>query len=288
MLVAPVLLCALPALTGCALLPGSASLDVRQADLAPQARVGELKTVEIRVTNRSSSTARGVTVRDSLPPGYSYVSTTGFDDANAIRTQTSDPPISSPAPTWGIWSIPSRGLLVVDFVVNVGRNPTKVPNHVEASGDNSDVAGAQALLLSVQPTPVLDMQVTARPAQVAAGKSVRYTLLLRNSGDAPATSVFVTISLPSGFLYSGTAEISGDSRRSSTTDPIRESLLPSWGSFIVPAAFSDNDPGRLQLLFDVRTLNNVASGSYGVSVTVTYDDVPAQTVTDQAKVLITK
>ncbi|MDQ6747304.1 MAG: DUF11 domain-containing protein, partial [Candidatus Dormibacteraeota bacterium] len=227
---APVLLLGGLTLPSCSIIQPPISLTMSQLDcgtiacgLDAKSAPKDFKTIRITVNNPASGIARGVTLRDTLPPGFAYVSTKAIG-GNAIRTQTQDPPINSPVPSWGSWSIPEGtarkpSQLTLDFVVAVGASPGKSPNFVEVASDNADPAAATPLVLAVQPTALVDIQVSAR-SPVTPGATVRYTVLVRNAGSAGARSTFISAALPSGFTYGGTAQIAGNSFREGVTDPL--------------------------------------------------------------------
>jgi uncharacterized repeat protein (TIGR01451 family) len=154
---------------------------------------------------------------------------------------------------------------------------------VQVSSESADPVAAQPLVLSVQPNPTVDLQVSAR-TPVTAGGEVQYTVQLRNSGTSAATHVFVSVSLPPGFLYAATREVSGNSLRESTTNPLDNSLLPSWGTWTIPPVQPDGSNGLLKVVFTAKVTSDEPPGSYPVSASVTYNDLPANTVANQAAV----
>jgi uncharacterized repeat protein (TIGR01451 family) len=279
-------------LTSCGALAG-VTLLAEQKDLTPKAAPNSFKTVQITVSNPSASVARGVTVRDTLPGGFSFVSTTSGDWGDAIRTQTIEPGIRTPSPTWGTWSIPpgSRAhpaKLILEFEVAIGHAPVNTPNFVQVNSESADPVAAKPIPLSVQPAPIVDLTVTSR-TPVAAGSVAQYTIQLRNSGSSAADGVFVSASLPTGFLFNTTSQTSGNSLRSEVTDPIANSLLPSWGSWAIPPQQQDGSPGVLRIVFTARVATDEPPGTYPISVTVTYKQLAsAQTATDQAPVTVQK
>lgn len=278
-------------LTACSLVAGNISLTVRQTDLSPKSAPKDFKTIEIEVRNSGSGIARGIIIRDALPDGFSYVSTKSVK-GDAIRTRTSDPPINTPSPTWGAWSVPagtakSPGRLVLDFDAAVSAAPGKTPNFAEVTGDDTDPVAAPPLALSVQPTAAMELQVTSR-SPVAQGQHARYTITLRNTGTAAARGTFISAGLPAGFIYTATTEIGGNSVRLGRTDPLPKSLLPSWGSWDVPAPEAGSQAGTLRIVFDAAVVGDEAPGNYRISVTITYNNLPAQTVADQAQVTVVK
>lgn len=283
----------LPALPACSLIQAPINLSVTQQDLSPKSAPKDFKTILITVKNPSSGIARGVTIRDTLPSGFSYLSTKQVG-GEAIRTQTKggDPPVNTPVPTFGFWSIPGGTdkkptTLALEFVVAVGSSPGKTPNFVEIASDNTDPAAATPLILSVQPTALVTLGVSAR-TPVAPGGTTRYTITVTNTGTAAARSTFISAALPGGFLYAGTAEIGGNSFRESVTDPLAASILPSWGTWAIPPKQEGGQNGSLHIAFDAKVVPDEANANYPISVTITYNSLPAQTITDQAQVTVRK
>jgi uncharacterized repeat protein (TIGR01451 family) len=280
-----------PALSGCSLVQPPISLSVKQVDESPKSAPKDFKTILLTVTNPSGGIARGVTVRDTLPTGFSYVSTKAVG-GDAIRTRTEDPPINTPVPTFGSWSIPAGATarpseLTIEFVVAVGSSPGKAPNFVEVASDDADPAAATPLVLSVQPTALVDLQITAH-SPVSPGGTVRYTIQVRNTGTAAARTTFISAALPGGFVYTGTSQIGGNSFRQTVTDPLPSSLLPSWGTWAVPPRQAGGAAGLLQIAFDTKVVSDELPGNYAISVTITYNNLPAQTASDQAVVAVLK
>ena len=280
-----------PAMAGCSLIQPPISLSVTQVDESPKSAPKDFKTMLLTVSNPSAGIARGVTIRDTLPTGFSYVSTKAVG-GDAIRTRTEDPPINTPVPTFGSWSIPAGtdkkpSVLTIEFVVAVGASPGKNPNFVEVAADDADPAAATPLVLSVQPTALVDLQVSAK-SPASPGGSVRYTILVRNSGTAAARTTFISAALPGGFVYTGTAQLGGNSFRQTVTDPLGSSLLPSWGTWAIPPRQQGGSPGTLVISFDTKVAPDELPGNYGISVTITYNGLPAQTVSDQAVVVVVK
>jgi uncharacterized repeat protein (TIGR01451 family) len=280
-----------PAVGGCAILPGPLALTVTQEDLTPESPPNAFKTVRVIVTNAAAGTVRGITVRDTMPSGFTYVSTKAVS-GEAIRTQTNDPAVNSPAPVWSQWSLPGGtsdkpAKLQLDFVTAVGGTPAKTPNFVQVTTNDTDPLSAKPILLSSQPTAVVDLSVSAR-SPVKPNETTHYTISLRNNGGATAKGTVVSAALPSGFIYAGTTELGGNAFRVGVTDPIANSVLPAWGTWEIPAIQEGGVAGVLRIAFDVKVIGSQAPGNYPISVTVTYNGLPAQTVADQAQVTVIK
>jgi len=282
-----------PSVASCTVLGGTVTLTAVQKDLSPHASPRDFKTIEVTVSNFSASVARGVVVQDRLPSQFTFVSTTKVG-GDAIRTQTLEPGIGSPSPSWGTWSLPAASspthpaTLDLQFEVAVGRAPANTPNFVNVSSDASDPTAAPPIVLTVVPTPIVDMLISSR-SPVAAGGTAQYTIELRNTGLAAADSVFVVASLSSGFLYANTDQLSGNSIRGAVTDPLAASLLPSWGTWAIPPSQPDGSAGVLRIVFSCKVAADEPAGQYPISVTVTYNGLPtAQTAADQAPVTVVK
>lgn len=284
-----VAVCAQPLLSGCSLLPGPLALTVTQQDMSPQSAPKDFKTIRVEVTNSNSGTARGLTVRDNLPSGYAYVSTK-IAGGDAIRTRTNDPPVNSPAPLWSSWSLPGGtpeqpAKLTLDFVVAVSATPGRTPNFVEVTTDDTDPISAKPIVFSVQPTALVDLSVAAR-SPVKPGDTTHYTIALRNTGTAAARGTFISASLPPGFVYAGTTELGGNSIRTGITDPLANSVAPTWGTWEMPGVQEGGAVGALRIGFDAKVVSSQVPGNYPISITVSYNNLPAQTVTDQAQVTV--
>ena len=287
------LLALLPGTASCSVLAGSVTLAAVQSDLSPKAAPRDFKTIRITVSNPSTSVARGVVVQDRLPTGFTFVSTTRLA-GDAIRTQTVEPGIGSPSPSWGTWSIPASAsashpsTLVLESEVAVGRAPAGTPNFVNVSSDATDTVAAAPIILTVVPTPIVDMLISSR-SPVLAGTTAQYSIELRNTGSAAASNIFVVASLPSGFLYATTDSLVGNAVRAGVTDPLPNSLLPSWGTWAVPPVQPDGSAGILKIVFTCKVAADTPPGQYPISVTVTYKGLPtAQTAADQAPVTVLK
>ncbi|MEA2645906.1 MAG: large repetitive protein [Chloroflexota bacterium] len=280
-----------PLLQGCSLLPGPLALTVTQQDMTPESAPKTFKTVRVEVTNSDAGTARGLTVRDNLPSGFSFVSTKSVG-GDAIRTRTSDPPVNSPAPLWAAWSLPGGTpdkptKLTLDFVLSVSTTPARTPNFVEVTTDDTDPLSAKPIVFSVTPTALVDLSVATR-SPVKPGETTHYVLTLSNKGTAAANGTFISAALPAGFIYAGTTELGGNSIRIGVTDPLPNSVAPTWGTWQMPGLEQGGAVGALRIGFDAKVVSGEAPGNYPISITVSYNDLPAQTVTDQAQVTVIK
>lgn len=81
------------------------------------------------------STATGVTITDSLPSGFTYLSTSAIDvTGGTMQDATSDPTVGEVAPRWGSFTVPAGGGLTIRFTAAV--SPQVAPGVV---GNNARV-----------------------------------------------------------------------------------------------------------------------------------------------------
>ncbi|MDX1614531.1 MAG: CARDB domain-containing protein [Candidatus Promineifilaceae bacterium] len=178
----------------------------KMADLAIEARstpavvvIDQLLNYELRVTNNGPNEARGITVRNHLPAGTTFVSATPASAcAHLDGVVTCKPP---PLPPEGFY----------DLVIQV-RAPATPPapdgrmlNEVEVSSaardevpdNNRDTAST----LVVESAVVADLAITGHgdfPDPVIIGQPLQYTIFVKNNGPGDATGVVVTDPLPRG------------------------------------------------------------------------------------------
>jgi uncharacterized repeat protein (TIGR01451 family) len=253
---------------------------------------GALTGITISIRNTGAGPARGLTVEDVLPAGFSYYELTTMG-GNAIRTGTSDPGLHGD-PRWGTWTIPAGNgntisELILNFKVQASSKPGDYVNRVKlTTSDLSEVDEGNGVGLVVEPRPALTLTAAASAAQVTAGGSVTYVVSVSNLGSALAHGVAVSASLAPGFLYTSTSAVEGNSARISSIDPPGNSLLPLWSSWDIPPAGSSG-PGALRITFQARVLPGVAPGVYNLTVGLTaIKDIPAQTVGNGAPVAVGK
>ena len=260
----------------------------QKGHLSPGTMVG----ITISIRNTGAGPARGLTVEDLLPSGFSYYAITTMG-GNAIRTGTSDPGLHGD-PRWGTWTIPAGNgntisALILSFQVQATTKPGDYVNRVKlTTSDLSEVDQGNGAGLVVEPRPSLSLAAAASAAQVTAGGSVTYVVSVSNVGSAVAHGVALSASLPPGFLYTTTTAIDGNSVRINSIDPPGNSLLPLWSSWDIPPAGS-SAPGLLRITFQARVLPGVAPGLYNLTVGLTgVRDIPAATVGNSAPVAVGK
>jgi uncharacterized repeat protein (TIGR01451 family) len=260
----------------------------QKGHLSPGAFTG----ITISIRNTGAGPARGLTVQDLLPQGFSYYELTTIG-GNAIRTATAEPAASGD-PRWGTWTIPAGNgntisALIISFKVQASTKPGDYVNRIKLStSDISEIDEGSGAALVVEPRASLSLTAAATSAQVTTGSPATYVVSVSNVGSAVAHGVAVSVSLAPGFLYSSTTAVEGNSVRVSAIDPPANSLLPLWSSWDIPAAGSGG-PGLVRITFQARVLPGVAPGLYNLTVGLTAGkDISAQTIGNTAPVAVGK
>jgi uncharacterized repeat protein (TIGR01451 family) len=253
---------------------------------------GALTGITIQIRNTGAGPARGLTIEDVLPPGFTYYEFTTMG-GNAIRTATSDPGMHGD-PSWGTWTVPAGNgntisALILSFKVQASTRPGDYLNRVKlTTSDLSEIDTGSGVGLVVEPRPALALTAAAAAAQVNSGSVVSYVVSVTNVGSAVAHGVAVSVSLAPGFLYSTTTAVEGNSVRISSIDPPGNSLLPLWSSWDIPPAASAG-PGLLRITFQARVLPGVTPGLYNLTAAVTASkDIAPQTLGNTAPVAVGK
>ncbi|MBI2952671.1 MAG: DUF11 domain-containing protein [Chloroflexi bacterium] len=132
---------------------------------------GTTATYTLVLRNTGTADATGVIVTDSLPLGFTYLSTDSIS-GNATRTGELSPTLGSSAPAWGSWTIPATtGVLTITYTVAIAAEVpdgtydenasassdiTTIPNFDTENQESDDVTTSHS------PTAVTVMSVEAR------------------------------------------------------------------------------------------------------------------------------
>ncbi|HUU82159.1 MAG TPA: DUF11 domain-containing protein [Phycisphaerae bacterium] len=149
-----------------------------------QKMVNEEFQYDIRVTNPSQVSATNVTVTDNLPDGIAYVSSN--PGASAAGSNLS----------WSLGTLPAGESQAIQVTVRGTRTGT-FENCAAVTADYGLSARDCCTTRIVAPQIVLEKQCT--PA-VTICDPIEYTLVVRNTGDGPATNVVVNDELPAGLV----------------------------------------------------------------------------------------
>lgn len=171
-------------------------------------------TYAITIANAANrSTASNLNIADTLPTGFTYLSTgTVTLTGSATRPTTTNPTAGDAVPNWGTFSIPGGGSVVLNFTVKLAytvgsatyQNPatttytdparttttgttTSTYNSASSSGEDVTVVGG--------PNVSLVKSVNPSGPQIP-GTDLVYTIVFTNGGGSAARSLVVTDPIP--------------------------------------------------------------------------------------------
>lgn len=227
------------------------------------------------LTNSPGNPAQsGIAFTDTFPAGLVLANGTSAFGAGCAGTLTDSTgvPLAAGGPgTKLAGGTMTAGTASCNITVNVtSATPgTYINNSARISGASSGLGtggvnataqfnGANLVVSKVTSTPAVDIVG-------AANGLATYTLTVANSGNATATGVTITDTLPLGFTYAATGAITlnGGATQPSTTNPVAGAPVPAWSSFTIPGG------GSVVLTFDATIPNATASGTYNNSASVT-------------------
>ncbi len=162
---------------------------------------GDTFTYTLTVTNTGLSTASNVTLVDTLPAGYSFVSFTGTSQGNPQQAVVS----GLDQITAGVATLAVGGTLIVgvNVVVDNDISGTTIVNTATADSDDSAPVNASDTNNIVRNVD-LRIAKTASSATVGVGGTVTYTLAVTNDGPLAVNGVEVDDDLPTGFTLATT------------------------------------------------------------------------------------
>ncbi|GAC1507384.1 MAG: hypothetical protein NVS1B3_07750 [Candidatus Dormibacteraceae bacterium] len=206
-------------------IPGSSSggeclpvLTVAKATSTPNVintPVGTVATYSITVSNAvNTSPATNVNVADALPTGFTYASTMSVVlSGGATRPATVNPVAGDTNPTFGTFSIPGAGSVVITFTVNIASNVVPGtynnsatvtyldPTRLTPTGTATPTYPGGGLDRVTVGIALPDMTIAKSHVDpfVRGSTTSTYTVTATNSGIAPTTgTVTVTDTLPIG------------------------------------------------------------------------------------------
>jgi len=145
----------------------------------------------MNVSNAGPSDAQGVVISQSLPPNFSFVTTSNYPvQATANGTNI----------TLSLGSLPVYGTATISEVT-VCTYPPGLATSVATVGStgvnpNPNNSTASASTLVVLPSADLAVSMTAAPTSLLQGQLVTFTIIVTNNGPSVATGVVLTNLLP--------------------------------------------------------------------------------------------
>ncbi|MGH7640184.1 MAG: hypothetical protein ACREN7_03615 [Candidatus Dormibacteria bacterium] len=234
----------------------------------PTVPQGTLVEVRITVANYSQNSVDGVTVRVSVPAGFSYLGTVSTaTTGNSERSADIAPSTGDRVLTWGSWAMGpggsgTRSQVLVTATLKATGSVSRVQFSpaVYATGYQNTLSGTP-LALSISAAPSLSLELRVNPSQASAGSKITYQLTVTNTGSGEAPDTSIGINLPDDFDYDASAGSSGNASLSGATTPNQGTEVPDWSGIDLPGAGSGG-PGVVSINFTVEVLPLVPRGTY--------------------------
>src|SRR5438093_1184342 len=168
-------------------------LAVSKTDSPDPVAAGGNLTYTLSYSNTGSARATGVVITDSVPANTTFVSATAGGT------------LASGVVTWSVGNLAAGASGSAQLVVRVASplaNGTSITNGTYGidSNETAPVSGA-AVSTTVSSAPLLSVSKTDSPDPVAAGGTLTYTLSYSNTGNANATGVVITDTVPANTTF---------------------------------------------------------------------------------------
>src|SRR3989442_104871 len=168
-------------------------LAVSKTDSPDPVAAGGNLTYTLSYSNTGNANATGVVITDTVPANTTFVSAT----AGGI--------LASGVVTWSVGNLAAGASGSVQLVVRVASplaNGTSITNSTYSidSNETSPVNGA-AVSTATLAGPTLSASMTDAPDPVGAGANLTYTIAYSNTGNANATGVVLTDTVPANTTF---------------------------------------------------------------------------------------
>ncbi|MEK7747513.1 MAG: right-handed parallel beta-helix repeat-containing protein [Nitrospirota bacterium] len=181
------------------------SVAITKTTSTPVVNGGGPATYTITLSNTGARGARGVTVTDTLPTGFTYTST-GTIGGSATRTSVTDPTAGSGTPTWAAWYIPTGGNLTITFTAAATAPQGFYDNNVSATSIDVTIAsftGAQIQVLGYNVSGVVFVDSNHNGALDLAEAGILSVTLRIFSGASPIATT--TTDSAGKYIFTGIA-----------------------------------------------------------------------------------
>jgi large repetitive protein len=251
------------------------SADVSVTKTAPATvNAGENITWTILVQNAGPSPAADVTVTDTLPAGTTFVSASAGCSGTTTITCTAGTLAANTSATFTITAAVSPS---ATGTISNTANATSTTSDPDAASDRTSTANTTVTTsadLAVDKTP---------PANVSAGETAAYTIVVRNNGPSDAANVSLTDATPANTTFASIDQVSG---------PLFNCTTPAAGGTgnitCTIASLADGASATFTLTFNVSS--SAASGSTIVntaSIDATTADPAASNDSDSTSSIVT-
>ena len=249
----------------------SESIDLSIVKTAiPQAvTVGQPVTYTSVVSNFGASTATGIQIRDSLPSGISYLSSSAsvgtFNSSTSIWSLNSLAPGASATLTI-VGLVNAYGPLssTAEVIAADQADIDSTPNNSNASEDD------QASVTVESPQVDLSLTFSANPITAAVGQPVTFAVAVSNAGPSDASGVQVSVPLPAGFAISSAQTASGS--YNSITGIWSVGSLLSGGNAQLTLVASPSSPGSFSTIAEVVAADQPDADSQPSNQNTSEDD----------------
>ena len=258
-------------------------LAVTKTTSTPNVAPGGLATYTVTVTNSGTANATGVKVTDTLPAGFAYASTTSVtlnDTAVAAAGFTAGGTAAVPAwdtnPSVG-FTVNAGKTLVIVFRATASATTGIYNNSAAATSINAktitnfDGTASTAEDVTVASIILTVTKTTSTPAVVntSTGTTATYTVTVTNSGSANATGVKLSDTLPAGFTYASTSNVTLNGAVVLPANYLTAgtAAVPTWDTNPT-GGFTINAGQTLVVTFVASVANTVGDGSYNNTAAV--------------------
>ncbi len=247
---------------------------------------GSAVAYTLNIKNVGDTIASGVSVKDLLPSGLTFVSAVG----------------GTYAANTGIWTIGSLAIngtssivinttasgtsTITNFAQVVAGTPNDIDSQVNNNSTTSPVEDDEAATNIVpQGTTVqvdLQLTMTANPIVYKIYNNVDFVITLTNTGGTTATGVTVDVPFPTYFVYSGDTKSAGTTLDLYTNTWIVGSIPAGQTKTLTLTLFNLNNSGPIKAFAQVKTASPTdVDSSPGNNTTTTpkEDDEASVTVT---------
>jgi uncharacterized repeat protein (TIGR01451 family) len=220
-------------------------LNISKTDAPDPVAAGANITYTISYSNTGNANATGVVIADTVPANTTFVSATGGGT------------LGGGVVTWNIGNLAAGASASVQLIVQVTSplaNGTIITNGTYSidSAQTAPTSGA-AVTTTVTSAPVLGVSKTDAPDPVAAGANITYTINYSNTGNANATGVVITDTVPANTTFvsaTGGGTLGGG--------------VVTWNLGILAAGGSGSVQMVVQVASPLANGTVISNGTYGI------------------------
>ncbi|PYT33984.1 MAG: hypothetical protein DMF52_14285, partial [Acidobacteria bacterium] len=220
-------------------------LTIAAADSPDPVAAGGNLTYTLSYSNTGNANATGVVLTDTVPANTTFVSATAGGT------------LASGVVTWSPGNLAAGASGSVQMVVRVASplaNGTSITNGTYAidSNETAAVTGA-AVSTTVSSAPLLAVSKTDSPDPIAAGGTLTYTLSYSNTGNANATGVVLTDTVPANTTFV-----------SATAGGTLASGVVTWSPGNLAAGASGSVQMVVRVASPLANGTSITNGTYGI------------------------